>query len=113
MHRTKHSKYVMHTAELERANVQYEPMVWSAFGRPHPNTVLILKQLAKKGARRRGLLDPSQLERRAKAKIGVEIWRRAARMVMACLPRADEEEAEDAGEIPLGKSEPPDVVLVG
>ena len=109
MHTNKHARYAPHQSELERGNVQYVPMVWSAFGRPHAETTTIIRQLTKKAARRRGLLNAALLERRACAKIGTEIWRRAARMVMQCLPRASDEElaAEDDG-IDPGKSEPPD-----
>ncbi len=81
-------------------------MVWSAFGRPHAETTTIIRQLTKKAARRRGLLNAALLERRACAKIGTEIWRRAARMVMQCLPH-DEEPAEEDDSIDMGKSEPP------
>ena len=40
MHGTKHAQHAGLTAELERAKVQNEPMVWREFGRLHPNTVL-------------------------------------------------------------------------
>jgi hypothetical protein len=114
MHRVKAARYASYTAELERENVKYQPLVWSAFGRPHPQTALVLARLAKKGARRQGLLGSEQILRRANARIGLEIWRRAARMVMGCLPRAqDDDEVEQSGndaEQPLGKSEPPGVI---
>ena len=108
MHRVKHGRYAPYAAELEQANVRYEPMVWSAFGRPHPKTVSIMQTLAKKASRRRGLTSPQILLRRANAKIATEIWRRAARMLMACLPRGGEEEQE-AEVVDLGRSEPPDI----
>ena len=66
---TKHARYASHSAELERANVRYEPIVWSCFGRPHPQTLVLMKALAKRAARRRGLSDPQQLVRRSCAKI--------------------------------------------
>ena len=59
MHARKQDRYLPHQAELERANVQYVPMVWSAFGRPHAQTSTSICQLAKKVARRRGLLNAS------------------------------------------------------
>ena len=90
MHRTKLNRYANYTHELEQENIKYEPMVWSAYGRPHPNAKLILQKLAKKAARRRGMINFKPLYRRTAAKITVEIWRRAARMVMACLPNAEE-----------------------
>ena len=37
------------------ANIKDEPLGWSAYGRPHPTTVAIIRRLAKRAARRRGL----------------------------------------------------------
>ena len=104
----------MHLPELRNQGIQYAPMVWSAYGRPHANTVRIIRQLAKRAARRRGLPSASIVERRTHAKIAVEIWRRAARMVGACLPRRDEESpVGDDGQAELCKSEPPEVATPG
>ena len=61
------------------------PLVWNAFGRPHARTTKVLQTLAHQAARRRGG-DGRALYKRAHAQITVEIWRRAARMVQACLP---------------------------
>ncbi len=114
MHATKLARYAPYQDELERANIKYEPMVWSAYGRPHANTLRIIRQLAKRAARRRGLPSGSQVERRACAKISLEIWRRAGRMVAACLPRGfDEESGEPEEELPFGRAEPPDVATPG
>ena len=114
MYATKQARYAPYSDELERSNVKYEPMVWSAYGRPHANTVRIIRQLAKRAARRRGLPSASIVERRTHAKIAVEIWRRAARMVGACLPRKDEEcPGGDDSQTELGKSEPPEVATPG
>jgi len=110
MHRSKHRRYEPFAGELERANVSYEPMVWSAFGRPHAGAVAIIRRLAQKAARRRGLLDGSHFERQARAKIGVDIWRRAACMVRACLPCEEEEAGECEAAANLGKAEPPDIL---
>ena len=42
-----------------------------------------------------------------------QIWRRAARMVMACLPDASEEDTSvDDGQVDLGRSESPDEVAI-
>ena len=52
--------------------------------------------------------------RRAAANVATEIWRRGALMVMACLPYfpdGDDGEADQIEDVPLGKSEPPDIVL--
>ena len=119
MHRVKVARYAQYQGELEQENIKYQPLVWSAFGRPHSQTVIILNRLAAKGSRRRGLQSADQILKRAKAKIGVEIWRRAARMVMQCLPRVREEGCQENDEeepretdaaYPLGKAEPPTTI---
>ncbi len=65
--------------------------------------------LAKKAARRCGIPNPRQILQRA---LAVEIWRRAARMVMECIPRLSED-GEEVGveDVDLGKSEPLDIDL--
>ena len=109
MQATKRARYARHREELARENVVYEPMVWSAFGRPHPRAVELLRLMAKRVARRRGLANSEQIYRRTAAKIGVEVWRRAAQMVAQCMPCFTEDEETSAGEVvDLGKSEPPE-----
>jgi hypothetical protein len=51
-----------------------------------------LEDIARSAARRRGLGDHRLLRRRAMARIGVAIWRRAAKMVRSCLPEPAPEE---------------------
>ena len=90
--------YGRHLASLERQNIVYQPMVWSAFGRPHVATTKGIRAMARQAARRRGLVSAQLLQRRAEASISVEIWRRAAKMVFACWPRqADMEHHADEG----------------
>ena len=115
MYATKHARYASYRDELDRSNVLYMPMVWSAFGRPHPETSRVIRLLSKKVARRRGLASAATIERRARAKIGVEIWWRAACMVMACLPHFDDEDGGPGAEdcrADLGRSEAPHAVQV-
>ena len=52
-----------------------------------------LDTIARVAARRRGLGDHRLLLRRAKGRIGVAIWRRAAAMIRSCLPQLTAEEA--------------------
>ena len=72
--------------------VKYQPMIFSAYGRAHLEKDSILLTLALGAARRRGLRDHRPVLRRARKAIGVAIWRRAARMVLACLPPLEVEE---------------------
>ena len=85
--------------ELEQAGVEYRPITFSCFGRPHPDAKALLQSFGRKLARRHGT-EAHVEERRLAAYIGVEIWRRAALMVRQCLPNSAEEEAED-GHSPL------------
>ena len=83
-----------HREALERQNILYQPMVWSAYGRPNTATIAVLQAMARQAARRRGLASAKVLQRRTEAAISVEIWRRAARMVFSCWPRHDDGEGQ-------------------
>ena len=90
MYRRKRRDYDSYLHELEvEQGVAYRPMVWSAFGRAHPETQAMLTSLAIQAARRRGLRDHSLLLRRVRGAIGVALARRAVRMVLSCLPHLD------------------------
>ena len=93
MRQEKVAEYAGHLEELGEQNVVYRPLAFSAFGRVHPDATVLLTNMAKRAARRRGLGDHRSILRRAMAKVGVQIWRRAASMVRACLPRLTEAEA--------------------
>ena len=80
--------YSDHLGSLERQNIEYRPMVWGTYGRPHPAALQALGHIARRTARRRGLLKADVVLRRAHAAITVEIWRRAARMVASCWPNS-------------------------
>jgi hypothetical protein len=83
--------------ELEQAGVEYRPIVFSCYGRPHGDAVRLIDSLAKQHARRKGS-ERHVERRRLMNKITTEIWRRAARMMRQCTPDAldgeDEEETE-------------------
>ena len=57
MYNPKLEYYSPHAAAIERQSVLYQPLIWSAYGRPHPQSTVILRTLAKKLARRRGCSD--------------------------------------------------------
>jgi hypothetical protein len=86
------SDYGSHLGALERQNIEYRPMVWSAYGRPHSAATQALRAICRCTARRRGLVKADALYRRTHAAITVEIWRRAARMVAACWPHPTTED---------------------
>ena len=77
------------------------PLTFSCYGRLHPQTEVALDTIARVAARRRGLGNHRLLLRRARGRIGVAIWRRAAAMIRSCLPQpADEEIGLLCGEWP-------------
>jgi hypothetical protein len=75
-------------AELEAQGIRYMPVVWTTFGRAHAEAEAVLRHLAKKTARRRGGDSTNSVLHRLLSDIGVVLARRAARMSLACWPRA-------------------------
>ena len=87
MRRRKANRYAPHAHELAASRVVYRPLIWSCYGREHPDTSAALLAIARRAARRRGMADFERLLARARAAIGVALARRAARMVHACMRR--------------------------
>jgi hypothetical protein len=94
MHASKLAVYAPYSAELAASGVAYLPLVWSAYGRPHPEASAALELLARRAARRRGLRCHRPLLRRTLAAVGVALWRRLAAMQAACLPPLGPEESQ-------------------
>ena len=92
MRQRKFQVYAPYADALDRQNIVYHPMVWSAFGRPHAATTQVIQNMARLAARRRGLASAHRLQRRTEAAISVEIWRRAAKMVRACWPPTEDDD---------------------
>ena len=90
----KADRYAAHRAELEAEGVTYRPLVWSTYGRPHPETTELLAALAASASRRLGVGDGRALLQRTRGAVALQLRRRAACMVHACLPRLGNEEAE-------------------
>jgi hypothetical protein len=82
----KRAAYARHLPALQAEGIEYRPLVWSCWGREHPDTTAALTQLARQAARRRGFPEHAALLRRARAQIGAAIARRAAGMLRACMP---------------------------
>ena len=114
MFRRKRRDYQRYLHELEvEEGVSYRPMVWSAFGRAHPEADAMLESMALLAARRRGLLDHKLILRRVRAGIGVALVRRAVRMVLACVPHlASEEIGVILGEAQAGAERPEPRLIV-
>ncbi len=75
--------------------IAYISMIWSAWGRAHPDAVRQMKGLATRAARRRGLVSHADLLKDARFGVSLQLWARAARMVIACAHGADEEDMDD------------------
>ena len=93
MFQRKLGTYESYLPQLEAQGIQYKPVVFSCYGRLHPEAASIIEAVSKQAARRRGFGDHRLLLRRAHAAIGVQIWRRAAAMIRICLPRLTPEGA--------------------
>ena len=104
MYARKVETYAPYAAILDQQNITYQPVVWSAYGRPHPQTTVVLRTLATRLARRRGCSDAEWRYKRLRAAVGVEIWRRAAKMVQSCWPGGGESDGEPGCYEPPGSA---------
>ena len=82
MRRGKVTRYQPHFGDMDAV---YRPLVWSAFGREHPDTSATLEALARAAARKKGLRDHRLLLRRTRTAIGVQLACRAVRMTRCTL----------------------------
>ena len=62
-------------------------------GRAHCDATSAVRSMAQAAARRHGAVEARDIERRACKTIGVQLWKRAAKMVEACRPSLDSENA--------------------
>ena len=84
MHNSKIKRYGQFLEGKSGPGFVYCPLIFSCYGRVHPETMAILNIISQGAARRRGLLDHRGLLARVLRNIGVAIWRRAASMVHDC-----------------------------
>lgn len=89
MRQAKLTKYRQYLLELERQGIQYSPATFSANGRRHPCVIQMMTQATREAARPRGLGSHTALLRRWHRSVAFELWRRASRMVLACMPRSN------------------------
>ena len=85
-YRKKMTRYATILPALRRAGVIFQPMVWSAEGRPHPATVRVLECALRTIRARKGLEAAAHLRTRWRHEISVAIQRRKAAMIRAALP---------------------------
>ena len=85
--------YAPYLDELKDDGVEYRPFVWSCWGRPHIDASSAVRSMSEAASRRHGAVKARDLERRASRAVFVQLWKRAARMVEACKPVLDCDEA--------------------
>ena len=95
MHAEKLRHYRDVLPELADEGIVYRPLIWTCWGRPHCDVGPALASMAAAASRRRGGAPPAVLARRAKGLIGIQLWRRAASMVAACIPTIPADDAAD------------------
>ena len=87
--RRKLRKYARLLGPLAREGVGFRPLVWSAEGRPHPVVERAMGYAAGMAARKHPEASASAFTSRWRREIAVAIQKRMARMIRACLPRAN------------------------
>ena len=87
MFASKIATYRPHLSAMAEDGVSYIPMIWTAWGREHPETTRVLDIIAKRAARRRGAADHRAILRRARGLLGSALVRRGVAMLKACRPR--------------------------
>ena len=70
--------------ELAAQGIRYLPVVYSAYGREHPETMKLLNGLARWAARKFGVKSGKLLRCRNRARIGIALVSRHAAMIQAC-----------------------------
>ena len=87
MRRDKLDYYEDHIDDLAAQGIVFKPITLTAYGRRHPCATDMLHQAATTVARQRGCPNAMGLEKHWRRQLAAEIWRRAARMVRACLSK--------------------------
>ena len=94
MFQRKLGTYAEHAAGLRQRGIRYLPLVYSCYGRAHPEASAALEAIARRACRRHGLPGHHLLLRRANCNIAVQLWRRSAAMVRACLPSSTRDDVQ-------------------
>ena len=86
-HRRKMNRYRHILPALRRAGVIFQPLVWSAEGRPHPATVRVMESALRMVRTRKGAEAAADLRDRWRHEITIAILRRRAAMSRSVVPR--------------------------
>ena len=70
----------------DRAGWQYHPVTMSCFGRPHPESIGLVRRLAQAAARKYGVEEVGRIEERWWKNCSTLLAERIANMVMTCSP---------------------------
>ena len=81
--------------EVRAEGVEFQPMSWTCWGRPHAEAKATVGSMADVAARHCEDADADQLRRRAATAISIQVWKRAARMLAFCLPQKAPETTGD------------------
>ena len=73
--------------QLRRAGVVFQPMIWSAEGRPHPAATRVMESVLRRVKNRRGAAAAAAYRERWRHEVAVAIQRRKAAMMRAVLPQ--------------------------
>ena len=107
-HRRKLRRYAGDRVTLRAANIVYQPMVWSADGRPHPQVTRAMQFAARRARQQDPELPPGSHRdflQRWGHEIGVSICRRRAAMARAVMPLADAATLAEAFGTPADEAE--------
>ena len=72
--------------ELSSEGVEYPPALVSCYGRRSTTLSSLIRSAALRAARVRGLASCAAIDARWKRSLACEVWRRAACLVLRCLP---------------------------
>ena len=101
-YRAKLRKYEEVIPEMRREGVDFQPMVWTSDGVPHPSVIRILNFAAGIAVSKRAAKSKKAFMRHWMHQITIQILRRRAAMVRECLPKAEQVSAFDMP----GRAEP-------
>ncbi len=106
-YRRKVTRYSQIIPQLRRAGITFQPMVWSAEGRPHPATTRVLECTVQMVGRKLGQDSVAAFRRKWRHEIGIAIQRRKVAMIRACVPEVGGRRAWLAGHAPEVARTPP------
>ena len=101
MHERKHDRIAPFKDEMEAQGVDYHPFAISCWGQLHPAAEQMLLTASRRMARRDGTTDQRAILIRLRSRIATEIMRRAARMVLGCMPKCSGSEDDAAMQHPV------------